>query len=383
MAEQRTRAKGAARQGTTTASATVTKEPRPRTRAKTVPTAGAPSETVGTGLSPEETAKQLSAVSETAIQGAREGLTGQNGNGIVAPARVGEVAGSSDVTDELTGGGVAFGEFVKSVGLAVAAAQEELDKTLRETAKALSETQIDVIAVFEQVTNDDDGSMAEGIVHNQKLPLINYIMPTAYHWSRVYLESDMKVQEFNSRNGFDIQQKSFNAGASVSGTFGPLGGKVTAAGGFSVGSSSTNLDVSNSTDTAAGSLHMEATLEPRTDIQLPQPFILQKGPTIDLQVGAKVELKADTNDPNKVTGYQVAMTAVLRKTDGSPNGTKSLATVISDPTLIYTSDGKTDANGEMKITVTRRVLDPATDVPIQALVRVTFGLVTQTAGIAL
>src|SRR5262245_22564093 len=57
----------------------------------------------------------------------------------LGPLGVGEAAAESDVTGELSGGGVAFGEFVKSVGLAVAAAQAKLDETLKDTAKALSD----------------------------------------------------------------------------------------------------------------------------------------------------------------------------------------------------------------------------------------------------
>src|SRR3954462_10441752 len=44
-------------------------------------------------------------------------------------------ANESNVNDEAEGTAVAFGAFVKNIGMAVAAAQEELDKTLRETAK--------------------------------------------------------------------------------------------------------------------------------------------------------------------------------------------------------------------------------------------------------
>ncbi len=47
-------------------------------------------------------------------------------------------AASADVTDEVEKLGPAFGSFVKSVGLAVAEAQTALDKTLVDTAKALS-----------------------------------------------------------------------------------------------------------------------------------------------------------------------------------------------------------------------------------------------------
>ncbi len=194
-----------------------------------------------------------------------------------AVADVGAPAGESNVTDELSGGGVAFGEFVKSVGLAVAAAQAELDKTLVTTAKALSETSINTVAVFEQQIKDDDGTMDKGVVHIQSLPLTNYLMPTAYQWSRVYLEADMNVQEFNSRSGFNIQQKAFSADARISGQAGILGASASGTAGMSYSNTGTNVDTSYGQDVAAGKLHMEATLEPRPDVQLPTALRAAEG----------------------------------------------------------------------------------------------------------
>ena len=295
-------------------------------------------------------------------------------------ADVGAPAGESNVTDELSGGGVAFGEFVKSVGLAVAAAQSELDKTLVATAKALSDQKINTVAVFEQVINDD-GQMGEGIVHIQELPLTNYLMPTAYQWSRVYLEADMNVQEFNSRSGFNIQQKAFSADARISGQAGIFGASASGTAGMSYSNTGTSVDAAYGQDVAAGKLHMEATLEPRADVQLPRPFVLQKGPRMQLLVGAKVEIH-EGNDPQKpVIGQEVTLTCELQKTDGSPLDGKELAINISDPGLNYTSSGKTDAQGKMtiKIKTTGGAYDPAN--PVRAIVRVSFGLVSQSVGI--
>lgn len=302
----------------------------------------------------------------------------------LGPLGVGEAAVDSDVTNELSGGGVAFGEFTKSVGLAVAAAQAELDKTLVETAKALSETEINTVAVFEQQVKDDDGTMDKGVVHIQKLPLTNYLMPTAYQWSRVYLEADMNVQEFNSRSGFNIQQKSFSADARLNGNYGPFGFGVSGSAGFSYGSSSTGVDASYGQDVAAGKLHMEATLEPRGDVELPRPFVLQKGPRMQLLVGAREPIHQD-NDPTKpVIGQKVSLKAVLQKSDGSKMDVdKPLSLNISDSSLNYKASGKTDSNGEMAIEITRSgaTYDPTT--PVRAMVRVSFGLVSQSVGVVL
>jgi hypothetical protein len=306
--------------------------------------------------------------------------------GANGPLGVGETAADSAVSDELTGNGVAFGEMVKSVGLAVAAAQSALDKTLVDTAKALSETEIQTVAVYEQQINDADGTMQKGNVQLQKLPLTNFIPLTPYAWTRVYLEADANVQEFNSRTGFNIQQRSASAGTSFSANAGLFGLGGSAKGAASFGTSSTGVDSSLSTDLAAGKLHMEATLEPRTDIEVPQPFIVQKGPRMQLLVGARESLHEDNDATKPVTGTKVVLTAVLQKTDGSPmEAGKPLSVNISDTTVQYdmTPSGQTDANGKMTITVKREgaAFDPTTS--LGAVVRVSFGLVTASAGIAL
>jgi hypothetical protein len=306
--------------------------------------------------------------------------------GANGPLGVGETAADSAVSDELTGNGVAFGEMVKSVGLAVAAAQAALDKTLIDTAKALSATEIETVAVYEQQINDDDGTMQKGNVQLQKLPLTNFVPITSYNWSRVYLEADANVQEFNSRTGFNIQQRSAAAGTSFSAGAGLFGLGATAKGGASFGSSSTGVDSSLSTDLAAGKLHMEATLEPRKDVELPQPFIVQKGPRMQLLVGARESIFQDNDATKPVIGSQVKLTAVLQKTDGSPmEAGKALSVNISDTSLQYdlSPSGQTDGNGKMTITVKRQgaSFDPTTSVG--AVVRVSFGLVAASAGIAL
>jgi hypothetical protein len=316
---------------------------------------------------------------EDVLDGAREAA-------IPVSRDVGQPAAESDITNELSGGGVAFGEFVKSVGLAVAAAQSELDKTLRETAKALSETQIDTVAIFEQQIKDDDGTMEKGNVHIQKLPLTNYIMPTAYNWSRVYLEADMNVQEFNSRSGFNIQQKHFSADTRVTANASMFGFGASGTAGMSYGQSSTGVDASYGQDVAAGKLHMEATLEPRHDIELPRPFILQKGPRLNLRVSGREQITEGDGADKKVVGQKVKVIATLLKTDNSPNSGKQLTINISEPTLNYktSNGGATDAaKGEVEYEIERRASAEDLAKPLPAMVRVSFGLVTSSAGVSL
>ena len=291
---------------------------------------------------------QTRRVLESAAEQLRANATSRGPLGAVA-------ATPSDVTDELEKGGPAFGAFVKAVGLAVAEAQQKLDETLVTTAKALSDTQIDVIAVFEQEI-DNDGKMTAGVVHQQKLPLINYLMPTAYQWSRVFLQSDMEVREFNAANGFNIKGKSSSISAKASAGYGTFSGfKGSASASASMSSYSAAGETSVSRDEAAGSLHMEATLEPRADVQLPRPFILQKGPTLKVSAGARVDITDNANPP-AIVGRRLSLTIELRDKANVALPNKQIEHRISDPLINYQTtpaNGQTDANGQVVLELRR------------------------------
>jgi len=297
-------------------------------------------------------------------------------------------APEADVTDEIAKGGPAFGSFLKSVGMAVAESQKALDQTLVATAQELSNQKIDVIAVFEQVLQDSDGQMTQGNVQIQKLPLINYLMPTAYNFSRVFLQADMKVSEFNAANGFNIKGSSTSVSASAKASYG-LGG-FGASGGASFGYSSFNRsgEVSVSQDSAAGAIHMEATLEPRADVQLPRPFVIQKGPRLQVRIDSSSDITGAApagGGPAPKTGRQIVLKATLVQTDGQPNAQKTLEVTVSDPQFNRDAVAATDAQGETTITIKNQWGSGVTQEPArkQAVVSVAFGLVTQTIPISL
>ncbi len=294
---------------------------------------------------------------------------------------------SASIVDEQEKGGPAFGAFIKSVGLGAAAAQKELDQDLVDTAKKLSETTIDVIAVFEQVL-DDDGQLKQGIPHQAKLPLINYLMPTAYQWTRVFLTADMQVSQFNSENGFNIKSHSDNFSAGVSGSYGTFGGSISGhvEGGFSNRSASGGFSTSQST--AAGQMHMEATLEPRPDVALPKPFVIQKGPRLKLTMAGRTDITqagASASDPVKVVGHKLPLTAHLTKADGTTaNAGKMLDIRVSEPLIDWSVTSQaTDAGGDVVINLQRQgaAYDPAKI--LSAIVTVSFGLITETIGVQL
>ncbi|HEX8115368.1 MAG TPA: hypothetical protein VF516_46900 [Kofleriaceae bacterium] len=295
-------------------------------------------------------------------------------------------ADSSDVTDELERGGPALGSFVKSVGLAVAEAQTQLDKTLVETAKALSGQTIKVMAVFEQEI-DEDGQLQTGRIQQMELPLVNYLMPTAYKWSRVFLEADMNVSEFNSKNGLNIKQNAGYVAGSTQGKYGWTGfsGSASLSAGYS--SSDTAVAASASTDVAAGKLHLEATLEPRSDIELPKPFVVQKGPRLTLSatgVEDITETQPGQNgapDTKVVVGKKAFVDCFLQKKDGSPLASKQLTVEITPGGLLFESDPggfKTSSEGKMQLTISRKGAMFKEGTAIDVVVRVSLNYVTQT-----
>jgi hypothetical protein len=146
------------------------------------------------------------------------------------------------------------------------------------------------------------------------------------------------------------------------------------------------VNTSASQDYAAGKLHMEATLEPRADIQLPKPFVVQKGPQLRLTVSGHTDILGEPVPPattGKVIGRKVTLTAKISGTKGTAQG-KTFDIKLSDPALdfnIVNADGKTDGSGELKVEVTRQgaAFDPAKPATA-ATCKVWLNLLSQEAG---
>lgn len=297
-------------------------------------------------------------------------------------------AASAEITDELEKGGPAFGSFVGAVGTSVADAQAKLDKTFIETAQALSQQKVKVVSVFEQVV-DDEGKLTDGRVHETELPLINYITPTAYKWSRVFLQADMQVAEFGGESGMRIKGHStgFSIGARASyGLFSGFNAMGSTA--FSTSSYGQEVTANQQTDNAAGQLHMEATLEPRDDIRPPQPFILQKGPTLRLLVDRIEDITGPAPSGGgaaPVVGRKATVKAELKKQNGDANSGKAIDTVLSESGLAMTSSGNTDGDGLTTLTIERRnpVNDGTPGQPVAFMLRAQFGLVSDSLGLTL
>ena len=79
----------------------------------------------------------------------------------------------------------------------------------------------------------------------------------------------------------------------------------------------------------------------------------------------------------------MTLTAVLKKTDGSPHNGQNLSVTVSEPLLHWEADDTTDDDGNFAITVTREdaAWDPTK--PMETTIRVSFGLVTTAVAVSL
>lgn len=342
---------------------------------------------------PDEGVREIVALASEAVSA---GVAEPRSAGPLTADPIAPEVQQANITDEAKDMGPVFGDFLKSVGLAVAETQEKLDETFRKTAEALSKQQIDVIAVFEQEI-DDDGRMKAGKPHVQKLPLINYITPTIQEISHCSLSADMKVREFSSGNGFKIQGKTTSASAGVSGSWGMFGGGVRGHASFGHTSTEASGGSGYTEDTAAGSMHLEATIQPRESVKLPQPFVLQKGPalklTLDSVKAIEVDVPPATEGGEKTkrrTGTKATITAELRGSNNGPLGGKKLELSVDQPTVARdfvktdsgtTASSTTDKDGLVKLELTRTATDEWK--PLETRVRMWLGLVSQDIVVAL
>lgn len=297
-------------------------------------------------------------------------------------------ASQADITDELTKGGPAFGTFLKSVGMAVADTQKALDEALVSTSEKLATTTIEVPVIYEQVLDDTGAPSDESKPIMQKLPLISFIPPTAYAFTQVHLTADMDVSEFNTANGLNIKKSNTNFNLNAKARYGLTGFGASGGTNLDIKSDSDNQYRSNSEDKAAGKLHMEATLEPRRDIQLPKPFLVQKGPKLRLTAQPAQGYDAATppvatSDVTKIVKREVTVEAYLTKQDGAALA-GDLDVVCDGPVAIDAGSGKTDATtGKLTIKIIRTGMTPESNVPISTVVRASMGLVSASVAISI
>lgn len=296
--------------------------------------------------------------------------------------------GEPEVTGELRGAGIAFGDLIRATGEAVANTQRQLNDTSAATATALAQNKVDVIAVQEKIF-DDAGTLTEVQTHTRKLPLVNFIDPVFYEWSSVRLQGTFYAREFTSESG---SSSSSSASSTTSGggggfsiEFGGISKGIAAAalGKLAGGSGSSSSDPSSSgsssqsasasSDISMGTMRLNALLRPRRDVGVPRPNQAIQGPRLAVIEGAIV----DVAGPPHVRTLNVLIE--YRRRDGSPIEGKAISIDTHGVpwTFVDAAQVETDEEGRVEIQLRREFLDPdAVTTPIDVVVETHIGMVS-------
>ena len=283
----------------------------------------------------------------------------------------------ADVSGELAALAPTFGDVLRSIGRGVAESQEALDRGLVDTARQLSDTDITVVTDVIQELDDDGLPVAAATqLVEQEVSLINFVSPTVHEWSHVALSMDLSVSALDNETGitFEREQSSDTVGG-----VGLFWGFV----GFGLHSESdrstfVNRNTDQEMDWARGQVRMDAMLRPRDVGGLPAPAQVTIGPSIFFSQGAVTE----TVSGDVVTARSLELLITVRKADGSVNPN---VVIELDPGPLQpafeTGGGfngnTTNADGEVRVTLTRAIPNPRFARPITVTVTATLGEISR------
>lgn len=281
------------------------------------------------------------------------------------------LAGTADVSDELSRAGMSFGKLVEFTGQAVADTQFKLNQTGAQMASVLATTQVDVIAVQESVY-DDEGNLDSSKTYTRKLPLINFIDPVFYEWTAVRLQGQFWASEFVSstettKTTTTSTKKTGNVGLSI------VFGVGSTSGSFS--STTTTSDIDTSRDRSFGHVRASALLQPKRDVGVPAPRQVVRGPSLNVVAG---EI-ADVTSGTELVGRTMSALIELRKQDGTPIAGKLISIETDGAPWTFSTPGAetTDASGRVAITLRRDFIGEAPDTaPKDVVLSARLGLVS-------
>jgi len=276
----------------------------------------------------------------------------------------------ASVSDEIARAGLGLGELIKTTGLAVAETQNRLNETGANTATALAETLVDVIAVEEKVYLDDgtlDSSASRTL--DQKLPLITFIDPVFYQWTNVRLQGRFTASEFATDNSVHSDYSYSSKSRSQAGLFLILGGGFNSS---QKTSGSQDMTTETYSDYSYGQMRMNTLLQPREDIGIPKPNQAIQGPRLSLIQG---EI-ADVMDGGRISARTMSMIVQYNRRNGSPISGKAISIETNGVSWSYTGDQETNASGQTEILLRREFLDEEADTtPIDIIVSARIGMV--------
>ena len=245
----------------------------------------------------------------------------------------------STTAERLEQAGLALGELVKSVGNAVAATQRQMNETCAATANALATTMVDIVAVRHK-EYEDDGSLSDtgNLSHKMPLPLVNFVDPVNYEMTRVHLQGLFYASDFRSASASSVDTSSaagsghlylggvFSSPALSGGLSSVAAAAQTGTGAdYAYGSQSTT---SSQTGTASqqqydyGTIRMNAEMTPRTDIGVPKPNHVIRGPSVLLvaQNVRQVPTTVTPDAPLQERSSIIHLTFRRRPTAAKPEG---------------------------------------------------------------
>ena len=224
----------------------------------------------------------------------------------------------SNAGKSTTSAGLDFGKMIEGVGNAVAKTQLQLTQTSTDSASALANTLVDVIAVEETIF-DDSGNVQSAQSFQQKLPLIDFIDPVFYQWTQVRLQGMFFINEVATASQattstFDSKDTSGQHGLLVI-----LGGGQS---GVQFSTNDTSLSTKFDQADAVGVARMYAQVNPRSDLGVPKPTTVIQGPSLNIVQGEIIDTPAQDAQPATRT---LSLLIQLRRIDGSGISGKSIS----------------------------------------------------------
>lgn len=305
----------------------------------------------------------------------------------------------ADITDELDNSGQAIDNFIENLGLSVAKGQAALDKNTAEIAEKLSKTMVDIPSVIQE-TFDNNGNATAAVITNSQVPMSTIILPVAYQFSRVYFQADLKLSEVEKNSGIKLVRNAAKLRGSAKVNLDPMAIASGGVPGVNLGASGSlstldsNNTAFNGTDTSIATLHFEATLEPRREVQVPTPVRLRSAPRIMValtdfnEVAAVAAVAASGTQPAVDAEPAKRMATITIKVFGvkgddvTATALANLSATVDSPELLLT---KPSSSTNSLVIVVERRQSGAEPMPSRAaaIVRVTLGALTEQISISI
>ena len=281
----------------------------------------------------------------------------------------------TNVSDEIARAGIAFGDLVERTGSAVAETQNRLTETSANTARALATTLVDVVAVQEK-EYDDQGNVTHVQNFVRELPLINFIDPVFYEWTGVRLQAQFYAKEFADGVSAYKNGHTYRSGSRGGVTVLPiLGGFASGSSYSSESTTTTDYTGTRSTDVSMGKMRMNALLRPRSDVGVPKPTQIVRGPRLTIIEGEIIDIRADPVGP--ITERTMSLLFQFNKLDGTPISGKNISIDSDGASWSFaTPSNVTDPGGQLEIILHRYFLEEGADLtPADVVVTGRVGMV--------